>query len=127
MPKKYNKTMEEKRIIARYTREHGFDEASKHFGVARSTIQRWVKEIEEKEGMSSNGERFKRVANKKERDKIIEESRKFGGFGLRDQTLKLKDKEILISLSRVYADDGLINLKKKFTVILIPEFKGGED
>ncbi|MCP4761156.1 MAG: hypothetical protein GY870_05200 [archaeon] len=114
-PKMYNKTEEELEEITKYTREYGFQNAHEKFGVARSTIQRWVKQYEKNKKIADVDNKNRIV------DKMIDETRLVGGIGLKHQKIKLTEQDALIKLNRVYVDDEVLNANRNYTVILIPE------
>ncbi len=61
--------------------------------------------------------------NENDRKKLILESRKFGGIGLRRQTLRIHKNGAKFPISKAYVDDELLDLDISYTLILIPEAK----
>ena len=59
--------------------------------------------------------------NEKERKKIINESKKFGGLSLRRQKLRLHKNGAKFPISKVYIDDEVLDPRIFYTLILIPE------
>ncbi len=59
----------------------------------------------------------------KERKDIISEVQKFGGIGLRRQSLRVHKNGAKFPISKSYIDDELLDPKIVYTLILIPEIK----
>jgi hypothetical protein len=59
----------------------------------------------------------------KDRKDIISEVQKFGGIGLRRQTLRVHKNGAKFTISKTYIDDELLNSEISYTLILIPEIK----
>ncbi|MFX1352512.1 MAG: hypothetical protein ACFFGP_00975 [Promethearchaeota archaeon] len=61
--------------------------------------------------------------HEKDRKKIISEAKKYGGLGLRSQSLRLHKNGAKFTISKVYLEDKLINPDASYSLILIPEAK----
>ncbi|MFX1596019.1 MAG: hypothetical protein ACFFBK_08120 [Promethearchaeota archaeon] len=59
----------------------------------------------------------------KDRKDIISEVQKFGGIGLRRQSLRVHKNGAKFPISKTYIDDELLDPKIVYTLILIPEIK----
>lgn len=63
------------------------------------------------------------IMNEEDRKKIILESRKYGGLGLRRQVLRVHKNGAKFPVSKAYVDDEILDPNIKYTLILIPEVK----
>jgi len=63
------------------------------------------------------------IMNEKDRKKIIYETRKFGGIGLRRQTLRVHKNGAKFPISKAYIEDELLDPEIEYTLVLIPEVK----
>lgn len=61
--------------------------------------------------------------NEKDRKKLIYETRKFGGIGLRRQTLRVHKNGAKFPISKTYIEDELLDPEIEYTLVLIPEVK----
>ena len=59
----------------------------------------------------------------KDRKNIISEVQKFGGIGLRHQSLRVHKNGAKFPISKNYIDDELLDPEILYTLILIPEIK----
>jgi len=59
----------------------------------------------------------------KDRKDIISEVQKFGGIGLRRQSLRVHKNGAKFTISKTYIDDELLDPEIEYTLILIPEIK----
>ena len=62
-----------------------------------------------------------KMMNETERKKMITDVFKFGGIGLRRQSLRVHKNGAKFPISKNYIDDEVLNPRVKYTVILIPE------
>jgi len=62
-----------------------------------------------------------------ERKKLITDVVKYGGIGLRRQTLRVHKNGAKFPISKNYIDDEILDAKKTYTIILIPEIKIATD
>ena len=65
--------------------------------------------------------------NEIERKKIIADIIKYGGIGLRRQSLRVHKNGAKFPISKNYIDDEVLDPKNKYTVIIIPEIKIATD
>ncbi|MEJ2294649.1 MAG: hypothetical protein P8Y23_07755 [Candidatus Lokiarchaeota archaeon] len=63
------------------------------------------------------------MMDEKNRNRIINEAKKFGGIGLRTQKLRIHNNGAKFPISKVYIDDKVITDKILYTLVLIPEAK----
>jgi len=63
------------------------------------------------------------VMIEKDRKEIISEVQKFGGIGLRRQSLRVHKNGAKFPISKTYIDDELLDPEMVYTLILIPEIK----
>jgi len=61
------------------------------------------------------------IMNEKDRKKIIDESRKFGGISLRRQQLRVHRNGAKFPITKAYIDDELLDPEISYTLILLPE------
>ncbi len=61
--------------------------------------------------------------NEKDRKEIISEVQKFGGIGLRRQSLRVHKNGAKFPISKTYIDDELLDPEIAYTLLLIPEIK----
>ena len=61
--------------------------------------------------------------NEKNRKRIINEVKKYGGIGLRSQKLRIHNNGAKFPISKIYIDDDVITDKSLYTLVLIPEAK----
>ncbi|MFX1379580.1 MAG: hypothetical protein ACFFA4_10860 [Promethearchaeota archaeon] len=61
--------------------------------------------------------------SEKDRKEIISVAQKFGGIGLRRQSLKVHKNGAKFPISKTYIDDELLDPEIVYTLILIPEIK----
>jgi len=66
------------------------------------------------------------IMNEKERKKIIDDSRKFGGISLRRQKLRVHRNGAKFPITKAYIDDELLDPEISYTLILLPEMKIAE-
>lgn len=64
-----------------------------------------------------------KMMNEIERKKIITDIIKYGGIGLRRQSLRVHKNGAKFPISKNYIDDEILNPQNSYTVILIPETK----
>ena len=64
-----------------------------------------------------------KMMSEKERKELISELYKFGGIGLRRQSLRVHKNGAKFPISKTYIDDELLDPEMGYTVILIPEIK----
>ena len=65
--------------------------------------------------------------NEIERKKIITDIVKYGGIGLRRQTLRVHKNGAKFPISKNYIDDEVLNPQNSYTIILVPEIKTATD
>jgi hypothetical protein len=64
-----------------------------------------------------------KVMDEKNRNRIINEAKKFGGIGLRSQKLRIHNNGAKFPISKIYIDDKVIIDSTLYTLVLIPEAK----
>jgi hypothetical protein len=64
-----------------------------------------------------------KVMDEKNRNRIINEAKKFGGLGLRSQKLRIHNNGAKFPISKIYIDDKVISDTSLYTLVLIPEAK----
>ena len=68
-----------------------------------------------------------KMMNEMERKKIITDVLKYGGIGLRRQSLRVHKNGAKFPISKNYIDDEVLDPKNKYTVIIIPEINVAPD
>ncbi|NVM36767.1 MAG: hypothetical protein HWN81_14315 [Candidatus Lokiarchaeota archaeon] len=64
-----------------------------------------------------------KMMSEKDRKEIISEVQKFGGIGLRRQSLRVHKNGAKFPISKTYIDDELLDPEITYTLILVPEIK----